>query len=97
MSDDSPVWFLRISNGISVGSFRRILNALDAAGLMYSIRTTYSVSMQEFITIWPEDPLFRGYRYWLKSIEERVDCDRGWVKVVSDYDGKVLDQTGGEL
>lgn len=90
-AEQTPEWILRISNAISVSSFRRIVNALDAAG--YDFVVAYA---EYYINIIPRDRLFTGYRHWLKSIEERVDCGRGWVKVI-DREGKVLDQTGGGL
>ncbi len=85
-------WILRVSNAISVSSFRRIVNALDAAG--YDFRVAYA---EYYINIIPRDRLFTGYRHWLKSIEERVDCGRGWLKVIDTDTGDVLDQTGGGL
>ena len=92
MSSDDPAWYMQISNAISVSSFRRIVNALDAAGLYYSISVR-----SDYILMFPEDPIFRGYRTYLKAIEERVDCGRGWVKVFSICNDDLLDQTGGEL
>lgn len=88
MSDDSPAWYMQISNAISVGSFRRIVCALDAAGLLYSISVR-----SDYILLFPEDPLFRGYRSFLKAIQERVDCGRGWVKVFAMHNDELLAET----
>lgn len=90
-AQQTPEWILRVSNGISVSSFRRMVNCLDAAGF------DFAVTYNEYINIIPLDRLFTGYRYWLKSVEERMDCGRGWLKVIDRDTGKVLAQTGGML